>query len=300
MTIPDYQSLMLPLLKFLSDKKEHKIREAVKELSNEFNLSEEERQELLPSGQQSIIHNRICWAKTYILKAGLLFSHRRGHVKISDKGLEVLKSNPKKINIKFLEQFPEFIEFRTIRKENLKDSTTQEENFEEITPDELMEKGYDSINANLTQELLEKLRSVDPYFFEQIVADLLSAMNYGKSKVTKKSGDGGIDGEVNQDKLGLDKIFFQAKRYAENNFVTASNVRDFVGTLDLHGVNKGIFITTSRFPNDTKDILNKTPKNIVLIDGTKLAKLMIEHNIGVNSEKVYEIKKIDSDFFPEE
>ena len=300
MTIPDYQSLMLPLLKFLSDEQEHKTREAVEKLSDEFNLSEEERKELLPSGQQPIIDNRVGWARTYMLKAGLLSAPRRGYIKITPKGLEVLKQNPEKINVKFLEQFPDFIEFRTIKKETSKDTSKDEEEIENVTPDELMEKGYNSINASLAQELLEKLRNVDPYFFEQIIANLLSAMGYGKSRVTKKSNDGGIDGEVNQDKLGLDKIFFQAKRYGENNSVTARDVRDFVGTLDLHGVNKGIFITTSRFPKDTHEILKKTPKNIILINGPKLAQLMIEYNIGASPEKVYEIKRIDSDFFPEE
>jgi restriction system protein len=300
MTIPDYQSLMLPLLKFLSDEQEHKTREAVEKLSDEFNLSEKERKELLPSGQQPIIDNRVGWARTYMLKAGLLSAPRRGYIKITPKGLEVLKQNPEKINVKFLEQFPDFIEFRTIKKETSKDTSKDEEEIENVTPDELMEKGYNSINASLAQELLEKLRNVDPYFFEQIIANLLSAMGYGKSRVTKKSNDGGIDGEVNQDKLGLDKIFFQAKRYGENNSVTARDVRDFVGTLDLHGVNKGIFITTSRFPKDTHEILKKTPKNIILINGPKLAQLMIEYNIGVSPEKVYEIKRIDSDFFPEE
>lgn len=300
MAIPDYQSLMLPLLKFLSDEQEHKTREAVVKLSDDFELSKEERKELLPSGQQPIIDNRIGWARTYMLKAGLLSSPKRGYIKISSKGLEVLKQNPEKINVKFLEQFPDFIEFRTIKIETSKDMTKDEDEIEDVTPDELMENGYNSINASLAQELLEKLRTIDPYFFEQVIANLLSAMGYGKSTVTKKSGDGGIDGEVNQDKLGLDKIFFQAKRYGENNSVTARDVRDFVGTLDLHGVNKGIFITTSRFPKDTKDTLNRTPKNILLIDGPKLARLMIEYNVGVSSEKIYEIKKIDSDFFPEE
>jgi restriction system protein len=300
MAIPDYQLLMLPLLKFLSDEQEHKTREAVEKLADEFNLSEEERKELLPSGQQPIIDNRIGWARTYMLKAGLLSAPRRGYIKITPKGLEVLEQNPAKINVKFLEQFPDFIEFRTIKKETSKDTSKDEEEIENVTPDELMEKGYNSINASLAQELLEKLRIVDPYFFEQIIANLLSAMGYGKSSVTKKSNDGGIDGEVNQDKLGLDKIFFQAKRYGENNSITARDVRDFVGTLDLHGVNKGIFITTSRFPKDTHEILKKTPKNIILINGPKLAQLMIEYNIGVSPEKVYEIKRIDSDFFPEE
>lgn len=300
MTIPDYQLLMLPLLKFLSGGQEHKTRESVEKLSDDFNLSEEERKELLPSGQQPIIDNRIGWARTYMLKAGLLSAPKRGYIKITPKGLEVLKQNPEKINVKFLEQFPDFIEFRTIKKETSKDTTKEADEIENVTPDELMEKGYNSINASLAQELLEKLRQVDPYFFEQIIANLLSAMGYGKSRVTKKSNDGGIDGEVNQDKLGLDKIFFQAKRYGETNSVTARDVRDFVGTLDLHGVNKGIFITTSRFPKNTHEILKKTPKNIILINGPKLAQLMIECNIGVSPEKIYDIKRIDSDFFPEE
>ena len=302
MAIPDYESLMLPLLKFLSDEQEHKIKIVVEKLSDEFNLSEEERKELLPSGRQSIIYSRIGWAKTYMLKAGLLSSPKRGYIKITPRGLEILKQNPKKINVKFLEQLhsPDFMEFKTIKKETSKDTTKYEDEIEKVTPDELMDKGYNSINASLAQELLEKLRTIDPYFFEQIIADLLSAMGYGKSKVTKKSGDGGIDGEVNQDKLGLDKIFFQAKKYGKNNCVAARDVRDFVGTLDLYGVNKGIFITTSEFPKDTEDILNKTPKNIILINGHKLAKLMIEYNVGVSPEKTYEIKKINIEFFPEE
>jgi restriction system protein len=300
MAIPDYQKLMLPLLKSISDGQEHKTRDVVDSLSNEFGLTEEERKELLPSGQQPIIDNRIGWARTYMLKAGLLSAPKRGYIKITDKGLEILKQKPKKIDIKFLEQFPEFIEFRTIKKETSKETTKDEEEIEDVTPDELMEKGYNSINASLAQELLEKLRNVDPYFFEEVVGELLSAMGYGRFEATPGSGDEGVDGIVYQDKLGLDKIFFQAKRYGEGNSVTARDVRDFVGTLDLHGVNKGIFITTSRFPRDTNDILKKTPKNIILIDGPKLAKLMIEHDVGVSTQKTYKIKKIDTDFFPEE
>ena len=299
MAIPDYQTLMLPLLKLLSDEQEYKTRELIDKLSNDYNLSEEEKRELLPSGRQRIIDNRIGWARTYLLKAGLLSAPKRGYIKITSKGLEVLKQNLEKINIKYLENFPEFIKFRTIKKETTKDNLEDEE-LEDITPDELIEKGYNSINANLTQELLDKLRETDPYFFEQIIADLLSSMGYGTSKVTKKSGDGGVDGVINQDKLGLDKIYFQAKRFSENNAVSARDVRDFVGTLDLHGVTKGVFITTSKFPSNTEDILKKTPKNIILIDGPTLAKLMIEHNIGISVEKTYHIKKIDSDYFPEE
>ncbi|PIN86516.1 restriction endonuclease [Candidatus Woesearchaeota archaeon CG10_big_fil_rev_8_21_14_0_10_44_13] len=300
MTIPDYQTLMLPLLKNISDGMEHKTKEVVNSLSNEYHLTEEEKRELLPSGQQPIIDNRIGWARTYLLKAGLLSSPRRGYIKITEKGLEVLKQKPNRVDIKFLEKFPEFIEFRTIKKETSKETVKDKEEVEDVTPDELMEKGYNSINASLTQELLEKLRNIDPYFFEDVVGELLTVMGYGRFEATPGSGDEGIDGIVYQDKLGLDKIFFQAKRYGEGNSVSARDVRDFVGTLDLHGVSKGIFITTSRFPKDTSDILKKTPKNIILIDGPKLAKLMIEHDVGVSTQKTYKIKKIDTDFFPEE
>ncbi|HPW34674.1 MAG TPA: restriction endonuclease [Candidatus Paceibacterota bacterium] len=299
MAIPDYQMLMLPLLKSVSDEQEHKTRDVADFLSDEFELTETERKELLPSGRQPIIDNRIGWARTYMLKAGLLSAPKRGYIRITDKGLEVLRQKPKRINIKFLEQFPEFIEFRTIKKEVSKETVKGDEDVEDVTPDELMDRGYNSINASLTQELLEKLRNVDPYFFEEVVGELLSTMGYGRFEPTPGSGDEGVDGIVYQDKLGLEKIFFQAKRYSEGNSVTARDVRDFVGTLDLHGVNKGIFITTSRFPRDTNDILKKTIKTIVLVDGPKLAKLMIEHDVGVGTQKIYKIKKIDIDFFPE-
>ncbi len=300
MAIPDYQTLMLPLLEKVSDGQKYRTRDLIDSLSNEFNLSEKEKRELLPSGQQPIIDNRIGWAKTYLYKAGLLSVPKRGYVEINQKGLNVLKKKPKKINIKFLEQFPEFNKFRTIKKEASKKPIIEFKKIENSTPDELIERGYSSINVSLAQELIEKLRNVDPYFFEEIIGKLLSSMGYGKFKKTTFSRDKGVDGIVYQDKLGLDKIFFQAKRYSEENFVAARDVRDFVGTLDLHGANKGIFITTSKFPKDTNDILKKTQKNIILIDGPKLANLMIEYDTGVSVQKIYKIKKIDTDFFPED
>jgi len=298
MTVPDYQSLMLPVLKTLSNQEELKTRELVEKLSSEFNLSDEDKKELLPSGKQPVMDNRVGWAKTYLQKAGLLISEKRGFIKISQKGLEVLKQNHEKINVKFLEQFPEFIEFRTVKK-TPKETPIQNENLENINPIELIEEGYKSINDDLIADLLKQLRSINPYEFEKIIGKLLSAMGYGEFEETPKSNDGGIDGIVNQDKLGLDKIFFQAKRYAENNPVTASNVRDFVGTLALNKVQKGIFITTSKFPKGTEAILEKAQKTIILIDGFKLAKLMIEYNLGVNVIETYQIKELDLDFFSE-
>ena len=301
MAIPDYQTLMLPLLKILSNGEEFKTRDLVEKLSFEFKLSEEEKSELLPSGKQPIMKNRVGWAKTYLLKAGLLISEKRGFIKISENGLDVLKQKPEKINVKFLEQFPEFIEFRTIKKETSSETIeTSKEEISDATPTELIEDGFNSINASLAQELLQNLRNMDPYKFEEVVAELLSAMGYGKSQVTQKSGDGGIDGFVNQDKLGLDRILFQTKRYNEDNSVTAREVRDFVGTLELNGVDKGIFITTSKFPKNTDEILKRTPKNIILINGTKLAKLMIEYDVGVSTQKIFKIKQIDTDFFDNE
>lgn len=302
MTIPDYQTVMLPVLKFLGDEEEHSFKDLVEHISNEFSLTEEEKQDLLPSGTQPIINNRVGWARTYMKKAGLLEDPQRGYVRITKRGLEVIKQNPPKIDIHFLAKFPEFIEFRSIKKEESynKEENEEKEQVENKTPDELMENGFNSIQANLSQELLDRIRTNSPTFFENVVLKLLEAMGYGRGKVTGQSGDGGIDGFINQDKLGLDKIFFQAKRFGEGNPVSASMLRDFVGTLDMNGVNKGVFITTSKFPKDAVNTISKTHKSIVLIDGTTLVRHMVDFDIGVSTEKIYKIKRVDSDFFVEE
>ena len=304
MAIPDYQTLMLPLLKFLDDNQERNVREAIEHLCSEFKLTEQEKQELLLSGQQPIIDNRIGWARTYMLKAGLIESPRRGFVKITQKGKEVLSKKPAKINIKFLEQFPAFIEFRTIKKEQGEEKSRSlsevNKEVENITPDELIENGFNSIQVSLSQELLSKIRTNPPAFFEKLVLKLLERIGYGKGEVTGRSGDGGIDGYIYQDKLGLDKILIQAKRFGEDTPVSASMLRDFIGTLATNEANKGVFITTSKFPKDSENNISRSPKPIKLIDGTKLVKLMIDHNIGVSSTKIYEVKKIDTDFFIDE
>lgn len=302
MTIPDFQSIMLPLLNYLGDDKEHHIREVIDHICIEFKLTDNEKQEQLQSGQP-IIDNRVGWARTYLLKAGLIESTRRGFFKITSRSKELLKNEPKELNTRFLRQFPEFREFQNIKKgesENGKDFTQIETEAENITPDELMENGFNSIQASLGQELLTKLRSNSPSFFEKVVLDLLSNMGYGEGKVTGKTGDGGVDGLINQDRLGLDKIFFQAKRFGEDTPVSASMLRDFVGTLEVNGVSKGVFMTTSRFPKDAENVISRSHKSIVLVDGPKLVKLMIDFNIGVSTTKNYEIKRIDSDYFVEE
>ena len=304
MAIPDYQTIMLPLLKFLGDGREHNAREAIDYICSEFKLTDQEREELLPTGLQPIIDNRVGWARTYMLKAGLIEAPRRGHFKITPKGIEVLNKKPNRIDIKFLEQFPEFIEFRKIKREQSaekgKDLAETDKAVEKVTPDELMENGFNSIQASLGHEILERIRQNPPSFFEKVVLKLLENMGYGKGEVTGRSGDGGIDGYIYQDKLGLDKILFQAKRFGEDTPVSASMLRDFIGTLATNEANKGVFITTSRFPKDAEHNISRSPKSIRLVDAPKLVKLMIDFNIGVSTEKVYEIKKIDSDFFSED
>jgi len=299
MGIPDYQTIMLPLLEFYKDKKDHHIREAIEHISDVFSLSEEERKKLLPSGQQPYIDNRVGWSRTHLKKAGLLESKQRGYANITQRGLDVLKSNPDKIDNNFLEQFPDFVEFWKGSKERavIKKKFIRGEKIEDQTPDELMLEGYNIINESLAQELLYKLREEHFSVLENIVLKLLINMGYGEGKVTGKSGDGGVDGFIDQDKLGLDKIYFQAKRYDENNSVTSSQLRDFIGALELKGVTKGVFITTSKFPTNAEDVVSRTTKSIILIDGIKLAKLMIEYDIGVTTEKEYKIKRIDTDFF---
>jgi restriction system protein len=303
MSIPDYQSIMKPLLQYLKENpKEHRMQDVVEVMSNHFSLSEEEKQELLPSGLQAVIDNRIGWARTYLKKAGLLEDPKRGYVKISKKGIDVIEKNPNVINVNFLKQFDEFIEFRNKRKKLIKESDTKNgegtDEIEELPPTEMLEKGIELLNADLAEELLGKINRNTPGFFEKIVLDLLSKLGYGKGLVTGRSGDEGIDGFINQDALGIEKIYFQAKRFTGNTKVTASMVRDFVGSLELKNVKKGVFITSTDFPKDAEQMLSL--KSIVLINQEKLLNLMIKYNVGVSLEKVYEVKKIDSDYFPED
>jgi len=304
MPIPDYETMMLPILKYTEDKMEHGLLEVVDYISNYFKLTEEEKEETLPSGGQTYVYNRVGWARTYMLKAGLLEKTKRGYFRITDLGIEALKKNPSKIDGDFLKQYPGYIEFQQMKKATGttdKIASTDLENFvTEKTPDELIEAGFNSIQASLGQEILSRIRNNSPAFFEKVVLKLLEKMGYGKGEVTGRTGDGGIDGFIYQDKLGLDKILFQAKRFGEDTPVSASMLRDFIGTLATNEANKGVFITSSRFPKDAENNVSRSPKPIKLIDSSKLVKLMIDYNIGVSVEKTYDIKRIDSDFFIEE
>lgn len=307
MPIPDFQSIMLPLLKILADGKVYKYREIFEALVREFQVTEAERKEMLPSGQQEIFANRVGWAKTYLKKAGLIDSPQRATFVISEKGKEILSQNPARIDAKFLRQFPEFQEFNRVNKQN--ETITLESNLstsdQEQNPEELLENSYQEIRQALATDLLFILRKLSPDAFEKLVVELLVKMGYGGSirdagKAVGKSGDQGIDGIIKEDRLGLDIIYIQAKRWADNNAVGRPEIQKFVGALAGQGAKKGIFITTYYF---TKEALEYAPRNeikIVLIDGEELGQLMIDYNLGVSTQKIYEIKRIDHDYFGDE
>lgn len=304
MKLPDFQSIMLPFMEIASDKDVHIFRDVINELTGQFKLTEEEVKELLPSGKQTVFENRISWAKTHLKKAGLLYYPRRGCIQITDRGSSILDKHIDKIDVKFLKQFDEYNEFRIITNQNKFDD---EQNIEiDIhTPEELMETAFQNIKRTLADEILDKTRNVSPSFFEKLVVDLLVKMGYGGSikdagKAIGKTGDEGIDGTIKEDKLRLDVIYIQAKRWKEGNIVGRPELHKFVGALAGQGAKKGIFITTSTF---SKDAIEYTPKNetkIILIDGIQLGELMIEYNVGVSNQQTYEIKKIDNDYFEEE
>lgn len=301
--IPDYQSIMLPLLKHISDGKEHKMRDVTDSLANKFGVTEEEQKELLPSGAAPIFYNRTAWAKTYLKKAGLIDSPKQGIVVISKQGLDVLKKKPNSINVKFLKQFPEFIEFQTTKKEDELESETSVDQSAQ-TPEELLESAYQKIRKSLASEIINKVIELSPAFFEKLVVELLVKMGYGGSikdagKAVGKSGDEGIDGTIKEDKLGLDVIYIQAKRWKSGNVVGRPELQKFVGALAGQGAKKGIFITTSSFTRDALDYSPKNETKIVLIDGEQLAQLMVDHNLGCTPQQIYEVKKIDYDFFGE-
>jgi len=300
MAIPGYQDLMLPLLKLVSDGKEHSLREIIERLAEEFNLSEEDRNEFLPSGQQRVFDSRVNWAKTYLSKAGLLESPKRGYIKISKIGKQFLADNPNldKLTKEDLMQFESFREF--ISRENKKNMVLH---IDSETPTEIIEQKIQEVNEALADELLRKIKNSSPKFFEKLVIDLLLKMGYGGSEkemaeVVGKSGDEGIDGTIKEDKLGLDVIYIQAKRWGGP--VGRPEIQKFVGALAGKKAKKGVFFTTSTFTDESKNYVSHLEQKVVLIDGNKLADLMIKYNVGVSVEKIIEIKRIDSDYFEED
>ena len=301
MAIPVYNELLFPLLKLANDKKASTMDECTEQLIKEFKLTQEEQSEMLPSGGRTIFYNRIGWARTYLKKAGLIDYPKRGSLVITPAGTEFLKQHPKGFNLRDLVQFPGYIDFikrdPTVHEtEDVKDIQTNQ------TPEELLEYAFKNLNDLLVQEILTNLKKIDPGHFENIVIDFLLRMGYGGSwkdagKAIGRSGDGGIDGIIKEDKLGLDAIYIQAKRW--EGTVGRPEIQKFVGALHGQRAKKGIFITTSEFSQDALNYAKDIDPKIVLIDGRKMAELMIEHDVGVSKEREYKIKKIDIDYFGE-
>ena len=306
MAIPDFQSIMLPLLRLCGDAKEHRNREVIDTLADEFDLSEKERKELLPSGRQAIFHNRVAWSRSYMKMAELLENTQRGVFRITDRGSKILHSPPQKINIRFLMQFPEFAESRKGAQKKMKKKDIESSAAESdagITPEEQIEEAYENLRDNLTSKILIQLKDSSPSFFEKVVVEVLVKMGYGGSRrdageAIGKSGDEGIDGIIKEDRLGLDIIYIQAKKWEKT--ITRPEIQKFAGALQGKRARKGIFITTSKFSRGCGEYVSKIDSKIILVDGRRLAQFMIDFNVGVSTEAIYELKRVDSDYFAEE
>ena len=303
MAIPTYDELMYPVLKVLSDNIERSGDEISNIIADELKLSEEERNRIYPNNPKKIFKDRVAWARTYLKKAGLIFSPQRATSKITEEGLKVIKKAPTKLDLKYLEKFESYRQFRHIGLSNKK-ITTQNEDYTYVektqTPDEILDSVQNSYTENLQSELLSKLKQIDPVKFEQIVLQLMEKMNYGVGSLTKMSHDGGVDGIIDEDELGLEKIYLQAKRYSDNK-VNEKEMQNFAGALGCSPVRKGVFITTSFFDERAKKKAASVQGKIIrLVDGEELTKLMIRHNLGVQVKTKIEIKKIDEYFFSEE
>lgn len=301
MAIPTYDELMSPVLKLLSDGVERSGEDITNTTADQLNLTTEERNRIYANNPKKVFKDRIAWARTYLKKAGLIESPQRATSKITTEGMKVAKSKLDKLNLKFLEQYESFREFRHI--DNSNEVENKSEKMETVqTPDEMLDFVQNSYKENLQSELLTKLKSVDPVRFEQIVLTLMEKMNYGVGAMTKLSHDGGIDGIIDEDELGLEKIYLQAKRYSDNK-VNEKEMQNFAGALSCSPVRKGVFITTSYFDEKAKKKAEDASKKglvIRLINGDELTQLMIKHNIGVQIKTKIEIKKLDEDFFAED
>lgn len=304
MAIPDFQSIMLPFLLELSDNRDTSVRELTDSLADKLNVTSDEREQLLPSGQQAVFHNRVAWAKTYLKAAGLVENPVRGRVRITSAGQALLKENPSRIDMKLLERFPSYCEFRDRSEPKTSDTTpTLPVVAPTKTPLEQLTEAYQTIQEAVRQELLSRIRTCSPRFFEQAVVKLLLAMGYGgvtgDGQVTGQSGDAGIDGVIREDKLGLDVVCIQAKRW--QNPVGRDVVQQFVGSMDFIRARKGVILSTSTFTRDATTFVDRIEgKKVVLIDGNRLAELMLSHNVGVTTTEVYNLKEVSNDFFDED
>ncbi|MBV1929032.1 MAG: restriction endonuclease [Gammaproteobacteria bacterium] len=302
--IPNYQTLMLPVLKSC-EQGEMVTSDVVDTLAVEYQLTQEEQEQLLPSGKQTTFSNRIHWAKGYLKQAGLLTYPSRNHFVLTGAGKKVLSDNPERIDTKFLMQFESFQEFRSRKgtQSETTDSVNKKElSSDEATPDELLRSSHKAIGDALAADLLGRVRDASPQFFEELIVELLIGMGYGGTsenagKAIGKSGDDGVDGVIDQDPLGVDQIYIQAKRYAEGSNIGSGAIRDFFGALNLKKAQKGIFFTSSAFTSSAIQTANDLGVRIVLIDGLRLAKLMTRYNIGCRDEEILHLKKVDEEFF---
>jgi len=302
MAIPDFQQCMRPFLSAIKDGEVHHFNDGYENVLNHFSVNDEEKRKLLPSGKQTVVRNRCGWARTYMKKAGLLSAPKRSHVQITERGLQVLRDKPDYFNVKYLKEIsPEFVEFHKAKPKAV--STEQEQNESEDTTDPLerLENAHLEIQSSLENELLQMVKEQDPIFLEKLVVQLMHAMGYGgwskeSGETTQYTSDGGIDGIINDDRLGMETIYLQAKRYTDKT-VGRQDVQSFVGALEMKRARKGVFITTSQFSKGALDYIKMIGKKVVLIDGEKLASLMVEHNLGVAPKDTYYVKAIDTDFF---
>jgi len=304
---------MRPLLAFGADGGEYDIKAAIVALGDQFHLTDDDRTLMVPSGKQTVLANRVHWARTYLDKAGALERTRRSHFRVTDRGRALLKEHPDKIDNKTLEQFPQFLAFKSPSvvdepSEAVSPLVTAPVNvvpdLPEVTPEEAIEAAEAAIVATLRSQLLTRIAELSPAFFERLVVDLIVAMGYGGNRQTVakrlgKSGDEGIDGVVNEDPLGLDMVYIQAKRYAADNSVGRERIQQFAGALVGQAASKGVFVTTSFFTKQAHEYAQKVPQRIILIDGTELSRLMIQYRVGVRTERVVEMKRLDSDYFDE-
>lgn len=300
MAIPDYQTCMLPFLRHLADGADHTLRDTEESLAQHFRLTPAERAERLPSGQQAVFRNRVGWARTYLKKAGLLESPKRAVFRITERGMTTLASNPERIDVKVLEQFPEFIEFRDASRSEGGATAAGELPPATTTPEESIELAHQSLREQLAAELLRRILGCSPTFFEQLVVELLVKMGYGGSRKDAgerigQTGDDGIDGIIKEDRLGLDTLFIQAKRW--QGPVGRPEIQKFVGALQGQRAKKGVFITTSNYTAEATDYAGRIDTKVVLIDGKQLAGLMIDFDVGVAPAATYTVKRIDSDYF---
>lgn len=310
MPIPNYQGLMLPVLR-LAAMGEQRVAEAAEYIADELGLSTEEREELLPSGNQRVLHNRIHWAKFYMTKAGLIVSPKRGRFVATEDGKALLNTSPAQLGVNELKSYQSFNDFYRAQKRTEGESAATalspadtSQPIEAATPEEQIEAAYQTMQSALRAELLERIVQNSPAFFEHLIVDLLIAMGYGgsqRSAATQlgRSGDGGVDGVINEDKLGLDRVYVQAKRYAAAT-IGRPDVQAFVGSLVGHGATKGVFVTTSSFSNQARDYVRHLTQRVILIDGERLTELMIEYGVGVRINRAIAFKRLDEDFFTEE